>query len=192
MNEDTRVVVTELAFGVFALVMNVRLLRALREGFGWTEFDVRSATVGAIETTCYTYVAEHEPVVSKLERPSGELAFFFLHVVSRRFVPRGVSSEDSASIGNGVGCALSSRLRGCIRSPRGTLAPMVLSVVVVGNVTRSLASRGLDSPGTGLTSGTAGRVERTTRGFWAVSPEHRYGYRTAGARRSPPPRPGER
>ena len=106
MNEGTRAVVTELAFGVFALVMNVRLLRALREGFGWTEFDVRSATVGAIETTCYTYVAEHEPVVSKLERPSGELAFFFLHVVSRRFVPQGVSSEDSASIGNGVGFVL--------------------------------------------------------------------------------------
>jgi hypothetical protein len=106
MNENTRPVVTDLAFGVFALVMNVYLLRELREGFDRAEFDVRSATIGAIETACHTYIAEHEPVGSKLERPSGELAFFLSRVVSRRFVLGGVPSEDSASIGNSVGFLL--------------------------------------------------------------------------------------
>jgi hypothetical protein len=45
---------------------------------------------------------------------------------------------------------LSSRLRRRVRSPRGTLAPVVDSVIVVGDLTRSLASRGLDPSGTRL------------------------------------------
>jgi len=101
MNEDTRIVVTDLVFSVLSIVLNVYLLRV--RGFGREDFDLRSAAIGAVETASHQYVAEHEPVASTLEDWPGEFAFVLFVVGSNRPLSRFVSSEESRGLGGGVG-----------------------------------------------------------------------------------------
>jgi uncharacterized BrkB/YihY/UPF0761 family membrane protein len=103
MSERTRIVLTDVSLNAVSILQNVHLLRELRDGFGWADFDSRSAAISAGETFCYWYLSEHEPVVSKLENWPGQLVFALSIIISRRFVSRYVSSEDSMSIGGSVG-----------------------------------------------------------------------------------------